>query len=238
MSQFTVSQTVQSMIDCNCPMVFYYTHSKPELKRIAHPILIVGKHVVCVESDTGKHKRFRLDGIQFPSVNELMDIADENTQEIQDLFKLGEELTNVENTIREHIKNKTEFSFTYSFRLPWEKEDIVNEVKTVVPIDIKNGMMLGRDGMTSIWFILEHIRPRVGCEGCLYELANQQGHMGPGGCLSEERPSVKEPKIVSKRHFWDCGYGWNYDEDRCDCGERGWAHCWFDDGHKEVLNNM
>ena len=45
MSQFTVSQTVQSMIDCNCPMVFYYTHSKPELKRIAHPILIVGKKI-------------------------------------------------------------------------------------------------------------------------------------------------------------------------------------------------
>jgi hypothetical protein len=239
-AQFTVKDTVQSMIDCNCPMVFYYTHSKPELKRIAHPILIVGKHVVCVESDTGRHKRFRLDGIKFPPVEEMLDIADENSQEIQDLFKLGEELTNVENTIREHVKEKTEFSFTYSFRLPWEEEDVVNEVKTVVPQDIKNGMMLGRQGMTGIWFLLEHIHPirRVECDGCINDLANQQGHMGPGGCLSEERPSKKEPKIVSKRHAFDCGYGWNYDEDICNCGERGWAHCWYNDGHKEVLNWM
>lgn len=143
-TQFTVSQSVQSMIDCNCPMVFYYNHSRPEVKRIVHPILIVGKHVICVESDTGKHKRFKLDGIQFPE----------------------------------------------------EKNE---------------------------------------CEGCINELANQQGHMN--GCLSEER-MTKEPKIIGKRHFWDCGYGWNVNTDSCECGERGPAHCWFDNGHREVLNNM
>jgi hypothetical protein len=222
-TQFTVKDTVQSMIDCNCPMVFYYTHSKPKLQRIAHPVLIVGKHVVCVESNTGKHKRFKLDGIQFPP---------ENTKE--------NKLNEVENIINAHINKQ--FSFTYSN--PWEDESVVNEIKTVIVEKIANGQMLGREGHIRTWFSLEHIRPVhvdasiQECEGCKYNCPGQRDHMGYGGCLSDDAPSKKEPKIVSKRHFWDCGYAWNYLKDRCDCGERGWAHCWFDDGHKEVLNNM
>ncbi len=239
-----IKDTVQSMIDCNAGMVFYYVHSKPELKRMVHPILIVGNHVVCVEADTGKHKRFKLDGIRFPPENDLLDMAEENSKEIKDLFQLQNKLNEVETIINAHIDK--EFSFTYSDRLPWEDESVVNEVKTVIVEKIANGQMLCREGHIRTWFSLEHIHPVQveasvqECEGCKYNCPGQRDHMGYGGCLSEERitPSKKEPKIVSKRHFWDCGYGWNYDEDRCDCGERGWAHVWFDDGHKEILNWM
>ena len=237
-AQFTIKDTVQSMIDCNCPMVFYYTHSKPKLQRIAHPVLIVGKHVVCVESNTGKHKRFKLDGIQFPPENKLLDTAEENSKEVKDLFQLQNKLNELENIINEHINKQ--FSFTYSN--PWE--NVVNEVKTVIVEKIANGQMLGREGHIRTWFSLEHIHPVhvdasiQECEGCKYNCPGQRDHMGYGGCLSEDLPSKKEPKIVSKRHFWDCGYDWNYLKDRCDCGEIGWAHVWYNDGHKEVLNNM
>ena len=70
MSQISIAQNIELMIGCNCPMVFYYAHSRPELKRIVLPINIVGKNVVCVESDTGKRKLFKLDGIQFPPEDE------------------------------------------------------------------------------------------------------------------------------------------------------------------------
>lgn len=33
-------------------------------------------------------------------------------------------------------------------------------------------------------------RKSVGCEGCKYKVLNQQGHMGPGGCLYQEEDSV------------------------------------------------
>ena len=114
-----IKQTVQSMIDANAPMVFYYTHSKPELKRIVHPILIIKNHVVCVDSNTGLHKRFKLNGIQFPPA-----------------------------------------------------------------------------------------------------------------------PAVESPKIISKTHFWDCGFSWDYENDCCNCCETGWTRCLFSDGHQEILNNM
>jgi hypothetical protein len=224
-----VKDTVQSMIDCNAGMVFYYAHSKPELKRMVHPILIVSNHVVCVEADTGKHKRFKLDGIKFP-----VDAEDE-VQEIT-----------VEDIINEHIKENKPLTFTYTHNSPYEHR--YNKVYTVEPSIIKDDLLITRefhDGANN--FFVKYIKPckKVGserseCEGCINECANQQGHMGFGGCLSDERitASIKEPKIVSKRHFWDCGYGWNYDNDCCECGERGWAHVWYDDGHKEVLNNM
>jgi hypothetical protein len=36
------------------------------------------------------------------------------------------------------------------------------------------------------------------CEGCRYDAQNQQGHMGPGGCL--ESPREEEEELDS---FWD-----------------------------------
>ena len=203
-----VKDTVQSMIDSNAGMVFFYTHSRPELKRMVHPILIVGNHVMCVESDTGLHKRFKLDGIRFPPSND--------TDEVREI--------SVEDIIREHVTNKRTFYFKFN-----------NEEIAAIPNRVTEGMMVTGSGKFENWYLIDNIKPifkKRECEGCLNECANQQGHMGFGGCLSDE------PKIVSKTHAWDCGYGWNYDEDRCECGERGLAHCWFDDGHKELLDWM
>lgn len=207
MSQISIAENIELMIGCNCPMVFYYTHSRPELKRIVLPINIVGKNVVCVEADTGKRKLFKLDGIQFPP---------EEEEEIHEI--------SVEDIIREHITNKRTFYFNYR-----------NEEIAVIPTRVSDGMMISGSGNHEVWYLIENIKPifkKRECEGCVNEWANQQGHMGVGGCLSDA------PKIVSKQHSFDCGYGWNYDVDSCDCGSRGPAHCWFEDGHKELLDNM
>jgi hypothetical protein len=58
---------VQNMINANAPMVFTYKYSRPQVQRIAHPVNIEGDIVTAVESDTGRWKRFKLDGIHFPS---------------------------------------------------------------------------------------------------------------------------------------------------------------------------
>ena len=236
----SIKETVQTMIDCNAGMVFYYTHSKPELKRIVHPILIVNNHVVCVESDTGKHKRFKLDGIRFP---------------------VGEEIT-VEDIINKHIKENKPLTFTYTHNSPYEHR--YNKVYTVEPSIIKDDLLITRefhDGANH--FFVKYIKPckktespkgsersespsgnevrRIEspkgselreCEGCVNELSNQQGHMGINGCLSEKR------KIVGVRHFHDCGFGFNLETMSCNCCETGAAYVWYNDGTREILNNM
>jgi len=62
---FTTKETVQTMIDCNAGMVFYYKYSQPELKRIVHPVAIKGNNVICMMQD-GFTKSFKIDGINFP----------------------------------------------------------------------------------------------------------------------------------------------------------------------------
>jgi hypothetical protein len=247
----SIKETVQTMIDCNAGMVFYYTHSKPELKRMVHPILIVNNHVVCVESDTGKHKRFKLDGIKFP-VDEVQEI-------ISDFEELSTDDDDIEDIINEHIKENKPLTFTYTHNSPYEHR--YNKVYTVEPSIIKDDLLITRefhDGANN--FFVKYIRPfalsahkqseckkvgsersespsgnevrRTECEGCVNELANQQGHMGINGCISEER------KIVGVRHFHDCGFGFNLETMSCDCCETGAAYVWYNDGTRKILNNM
>ena len=214
MSKFSIAQTIQSMIDSNAGMVFYYTHSRPELKRTVHPIAIVGKIVACVETDTGKHKNFKLDGINFPveearvecegCVNELanqqghMGFGGCLSEEcIEDEVK---ELS-VEDIIREHISNRYTFHFKY-FSM---------EV-AVIPTRISGDMMVSGEGKMEEWYLIDNIKPIF-------------------------KPK-HAPKIIGKRHFFDCGYGWDNNYDVCECGQLGATYVFFDDGHKEILNNM
>ncbi len=62
-----MSQSVQYIIDANAPMVFNYAYSRPEFQRIVHPIGIVGDVVHTLDAETGKFKKFKLDGIIFPN---------------------------------------------------------------------------------------------------------------------------------------------------------------------------
>jgi hypothetical protein len=61
-----MSQSVQHIIDANAPMVFTYAHSRPEVRRIVYPTGIKGNTVNTVDAETGKFKKFKLDGIIFP----------------------------------------------------------------------------------------------------------------------------------------------------------------------------
>jgi hypothetical protein len=63
----SINQSVQYIIDANAPMVFTYAHSRPEFQRIVHPIGIVGDVVHTLDAETGKFKKFKLDGIIFPN---------------------------------------------------------------------------------------------------------------------------------------------------------------------------
>jgi len=80
---FTTKQTIQTMIDCNAGMVFYYRYSRPELKRIAHPVFIKGNNVICMMQD-GFTKSFKIDGIEFPSINSWNEKIDEDSDDIDD----------------------------------------------------------------------------------------------------------------------------------------------------------
>ncbi len=62
----TMSQSVQYIIDANAPMVFTYAHSRPEVQRIVYPTRIRGDTVSTIDAETGKYKKFKLDGIIFP----------------------------------------------------------------------------------------------------------------------------------------------------------------------------
>ena len=62
-----MSQSVQYIIDANAPMVFNYAYSRPEFQRIVHPIGIVGDVVHTLDAETNKFKKFKLDGIIFPT---------------------------------------------------------------------------------------------------------------------------------------------------------------------------
>jgi len=62
-----MSQSVQHIIDANAPMVFNYAHSRPEIQRIVYPIGIVGDVVHTLDAETNKFKKFKLDGIIFPT---------------------------------------------------------------------------------------------------------------------------------------------------------------------------
>ncbi len=62
-----MSQSVQHIIDANAPMVFTYAHSRPEFQRIVYPIGIVGDVVHTLDAETNKFKKFKLDGIIFPT---------------------------------------------------------------------------------------------------------------------------------------------------------------------------
>ena len=61
-----MSQSVQYIIDANAPMVFNYAHSRPEVQRIVYPTGIKGDTVRTIDVETGKYKKFKLDGIIFP----------------------------------------------------------------------------------------------------------------------------------------------------------------------------
>jgi hypothetical protein len=61
-----MSQSVQHIIDANAPMVFTYAHSRPEVRRIVYPTGINGNTVNTIDAETGKFKKFKLDGIIFP----------------------------------------------------------------------------------------------------------------------------------------------------------------------------
>ncbi len=162
---FTIAQTVQTMIDCNAGMVFNYAYSQPELQRIAHPIIIIGNHVVCVEADTGRHKRFKLDGIRFPPEEDLSN----------ELEKMN---INVEGTINSCIKSRTKLVFTYEKSHP-------ERVREVIPEKLVDNRMYGFDEGAYKSFYVSHIIPFIKCEGCRYDCPGQRDHMGYGGCLSE-----------------------------------------------------
>jgi hypothetical protein len=74
-----MSQSVQYIIDANAPMVFTYAHSRPEVQRIVYPTRIRGDTVSTIDAETGKYKKFKLDGIVFPqpepSIEEYLSYA-------------------------------------------------------------------------------------------------------------------------------------------------------------------
>jgi hypothetical protein len=74
-----MSQSVQYIIDANAPMVFTYAHSRPEVQRIVYPTRIRGDTVSTIDAETGKYKKFKLDGIIFPqpepSIKEYLSYA-------------------------------------------------------------------------------------------------------------------------------------------------------------------
>ena len=61
-----MSQAVQHIINANAPMVFNYAYSRPEIRRIVYPTGIEGNLVHTLDAETGKFKKFKLDGISFP----------------------------------------------------------------------------------------------------------------------------------------------------------------------------
>lgn len=61
-----MSESIQHLIDANAPMVFTYAHSRPEVQRIVYPVGIVDDVVHTIDTETGKTKKFKLDGIIFP----------------------------------------------------------------------------------------------------------------------------------------------------------------------------
>jgi hypothetical protein len=62
-----MSQAVQHIIDANAPMVFTYAHSRPKVQRVVYPTGITGETVSTIDAETGKYKKFKLDGIIFPT---------------------------------------------------------------------------------------------------------------------------------------------------------------------------
>jgi hypothetical protein len=86
----SVKTTIQQMINANATMVFTYSSSQPEKVRYASPIEIKGDLVIAVEADTGKYKRFKLEGINF--INENREVKEE-----------GEIVENEETSIQEMI---------------------------------------------------------------------------------------------------------------------------------------
>lgn len=75
----SMSQSVQYIIDANAPMVFTYAYSRPEVQRIVYPTRIRGDTVSTIDAETGKYKKFKLDGIIFPqpepSIEEYLSYA-------------------------------------------------------------------------------------------------------------------------------------------------------------------
>uniref|UniRef100_A0A6C0DK43 Uncharacterized protein n=1 Tax=viral metagenome TaxID=1070528 RepID=A0A6C0DK43_9ZZZZ len=63
----SMSQAVQHIIDANAPMVFTYAHSRPKVQRVVYPTGITGETVSTIDAETGKYKKFKLDGIIFPT---------------------------------------------------------------------------------------------------------------------------------------------------------------------------
>ena len=63
----SMSQAVQHIIDANAPMVFTYAHSRPKVQRVVYPTGITGEIVSTIDAETGKYKKFKLDGIIFPT---------------------------------------------------------------------------------------------------------------------------------------------------------------------------
>ena len=61
-----MSQAVQHIINANAPMVFNYAYSRPEVRRTVYPTGIEGNLVHTLDAETGKFKKFKLDGISFP----------------------------------------------------------------------------------------------------------------------------------------------------------------------------
>ena len=187
-SNLNISEIVQSMIDCNAGMVFTYKHSRPELQRIVHPIMIVGNHVVCIESANGLYKRFRLDGIVLPEENteESINYINENFQSMVNIE--GEKLESNLDMINRCIENNEYILFTYTKSRP-------EYVRKVIPEKvIENNKFTGFDLDTGSYktFYISYINPivikeeetPVECEGCLNNCPGQRDHMGYNGCLS------------------------------------------------------
>jgi hypothetical protein len=190
-SQLNISETIQSMIDCNAGMVFNYTYSQPELKRIAHPIMIVGKHVLCMESDNGLYKRFKLDGIQFPKENTIEhSLSDDFKCMVKINGKAVDEYhrqTNLD-LIKDCIENNKTFIFTYNNSRP-------EYVRKVIPEKlVENRKFIGFDLDSGSYksFYIPHINPITikkeeefvnECEGCRNNCPGQRDHMGFNGCL-------------------------------------------------------
>jgi hypothetical protein len=104
---FTVKETIQTMIDCNAGMIFYYKYSQPELKRIAHPVSIKGNNVICMMQD-GFTKSFKIDGINFPEsekrINEWEKDLNDDSDDIDD------EMTESDSDSEEVINQFKDFS--------------------------------------------------------------------------------------------------------------------------------
>jgi hypothetical protein len=65
------SQFIKYMIDANAPMIFTYSYSRPEVKRIAYPVDVKGNIVSTIDAETGKYKKFKVEGITLiPSIED------------------------------------------------------------------------------------------------------------------------------------------------------------------------